>query len=538
MKIEAAPRVNLDTINALDADKRYFLSSTSGEIKEASWFMRIKCFFGVSSALAKVNNLVEAVKSSLLEAAGKTEDNVLEADIKTIDVSTNIKGTVLKDIAGRFRQANAGAVIRKEAEREARREAITGYMYVNRVNLACGAEENIVPIFRHAFKALVSGELPTKQDNGRTVLDTLAFSGRLKTVREDTVRLLQDIGNERRLGTPKIDRHYAHHILSTLFNEDGTRNGNTIDDLLPPDEAFAAKLFNLDEHILPNSARVREELISLKRDPVAYAKWIRGLCGGDKDLEDIVEFGLRNICVNGEGDLRADDAVEKKIAALRENVAEAREVEAKFPGFMAEFREAMFTLAGSAMPKGSVKAIAEAAERADVSKLAKLNSFSGPGSILVAVDQLRLALDKHANPWIIFADKADEVMLNGAEHVACHRLFEAVAVSKAGPAVRARIANAVRTLACRQAGFILETRLDEAESGIYTGAEKTARERLFRNEKATLNGLYIFFQPLDRPPESLDTDGITWEQAMAANDVFFSDVFDDHIAKAVAQAEA
>ena len=60
MKIEAAPRVNLDTINALDADKRYFLSSTSGEIKEASWFMRIKCFFGVSSALAKA--VLEEVK--------------------------------------------------------------------------------------------------------------------------------------------------------------------------------------------------------------------------------------------------------------------------------------------------------------------------------------------------------------------------------------------------------------------------------------------------------------------------------------------
>ena len=70
MKIEAAPQVNLDSINALNADKRYFLSSTTGEIKEASWWMRFKCAIGVKSALAKVNNLVDAVKTTLLERAG------------------------------------------------------------------------------------------------------------------------------------------------------------------------------------------------------------------------------------------------------------------------------------------------------------------------------------------------------------------------------------------------------------------------------------------------------------------------------------
>lgn len=539
MKIEAAPQVNLDSINALNADKRYFLSSTTGEIKEASWWMRFKCAIGVKSALAKVNNLVDAVKTTLLERAGKSADAALDAEIKDIDVSGNIKGSVLKDLAGRFRAANTTAMLRKEAETLARREAATGYMFVNRRNLNCGKDTDIIPIFRHAFRAVVDSDLPTKQDaSGRTVLDKDALAQRLQEVREETTALLVDIGNDARLGKPPIDRHYARHIVTTFFNEDGTRNGNALSDALTPDEAFAAQLYDLDGKRGGNASFVHNELVAKGRDPVAYAKDIRAQCGGDKDLEDIVAMGLRTICGTGANELRSDEAVAKKIAALKENLAEAREVEQKFPGFMDQFREAMFDMGGAAMPKGAIKRMAEGVERTDFSKVTKLNSFSGCGSILQAVDQLRMACDRIANPWQLFPDKQDDIMFGGGEYRACRRIVQSLATLKAGPAAHARIANAMRGTAAREAAFVLETRSNEARSQLYHGAERDARKRLFENETETLNDLYSLFLPHDVPPDSPDTDGITWQEAMEHNDEAFDDIFDDHVAKALAAPEA
>lgn len=535
MSIEVAPKINLDSINALDADKRYFLSSTTGQIKEASWWMRFKCAIGVGSALAKVNNLVDAVKSTLLERAGKSSDAALDADIKAIDVSANIQGSVLKNLAIRFRAANTAAMLRKDAETVARREAVTGYMFVHQLNLKCGKETDIVPIFRHAFKAVIDGDLPTRQDlSGRTVLDKDALSQRLKEVREQVTSLLADIANDERLGHPVIDRHYSRHIVTTFFNEDGTRNGNALSDALTPDEAFAAHLYDLDGNRGGSASFVQNELVAKGRDPVAYAKDIRAQCGGDKDLEDIVAMGLRTICGTGANELRPDETVAKKIAALKDNVAEAREVEKKFPGFMDQFREAMFDMAGAAMPKGAIKRMAEAVAQADFSKVSRLNSFSGCGSVLQAVDQLRVACDHIANPWKIFPDKQEDIMFGGGEYRACRRIVQSLAVLKAGPAAHARIANAMRGAAAREAAFVLETRSKEANSQLYRGAEKDARKRLFENETDTLNDLYSLFLPHDVPPDSPDTDGITWQQAMEHNDEAFDDIFDDHVTKALA----
>lgn len=74
----------------------------------------------------------------------------------------------------------------------------------------------------------------------------------------------------------------------------------------------------------------------------------------------------------------------------------------------------MCNLAGGALTKRSIARMAEAAARTDLSKLAKFNNFSGPGTILAAIDQLRVATNEHANPWKIFsAVPKDEIMRTG-----------------------------------------------------------------------------------------------------------------------------
>lgn len=538
MKIEAAPRINLDSINQLDANKRYFLSSTTGQIKEASWWMRIKCALGFSSALTKVSNLVDAVKTTLLENAGKSADTLLDADIKNIDVGANIQGRVLQDLASRFRSANSTAMMRKEAEAAARKEAALGFMFVNQHNHLCGRDRDIIPIFQHAFKAVVDGDLPTRREGGRTVLDKTALDTRLKAVREEVTNLLLDIGKDARLGQPAIDRHYARHIIATLFDADGTRSVNGLDDLQTPDEAFASHLFNLDGHYKhTNAASVRDELIKQNRDPVAYAKHIRELCGGDKDLEDIVEYGLRAICESGQNELRTEEAVAAKIAAIRDNLAEAREVNERFPGFYADVVDALYELNGVAFPRGTISRMAEEAGRADFSKLAKLNSFSGPGAIIEAIDQLREATYRLGDAGEAFPGRRDDLLPNGPEEFVCRRIVQAVAMAKAGPAARARIANAVNGTACREAAFILETRKTESLSPKLFPDDNVRqhRERYFSNALQVLGDLnMIIHGPCDEDA-AIDTAGITVDQVQEHIDRDVDTLFDTQVANAIAR---
>ena len=84
MAINITPNVSVAALRNLDADKTYFLSSTTGEIKEASCWMRFKCAIGVKSAREKVGNLVEAVRTALLQSAGLRKDDVLETDIRAM----------------------------------------------------------------------------------------------------------------------------------------------------------------------------------------------------------------------------------------------------------------------------------------------------------------------------------------------------------------------------------------------------------------------------------------------------------------------
>ncbi|MBR3085167.1 MAG: hypothetical protein IKH04_02065 [Kiritimatiellae bacterium] len=540
MPLNVTPNVNIDTLRNLDANKTYFLSSTTGRVKEASIWMRFKCAIGVQSARQKVSNLADAVRATLLDAVGQRSDTGLEADIRTMDIGHMLKGSAIKNIVNRFSVANAGTMAKADATAIAK--AISGPFAAKLAarHIGIGDSQAIASIFMHAFKPVLDGELPMKKGpDGHQVLDKAEVEMKLSEVARSVESLLHDVAMSDNLRGLHIDSHYARHIIMVLFREDGTRSEDGMSDLMPPDEAFAASLYNLDKHNATQNSFVHDELVSHGRDPIAYAKNIREMCGGDKELEAIVELGLRSICGTGANELRPDDVVAKKIADLRDNLAEAREVEKRFPGFMPEFMEAMYDLAGTAMPKGSIARMAEGVARADVSKISKLNSFSGPGAILEAIDQLRTVTNELGNPYQVFADKQDDIIAGGAMYGAPRRIVQALALAKAGPSARARIANAMHGTASREALFILERRQFEAKSpNLYHGREKDLRKNLFENEIETLNEFYHLFQSHENAPEDIDSKGITWEQAIEDNDFDFDPMFDAHVAKALEAEQA
>jgi len=118
MSLSVSPNVNIDTLKSLEANKTYFLSSTTGEVKEASWWMRFKCAIGVQSARQKVANLIDAIRTTLLDAAGKTGGDVtLDTNINSIKRTEMVKGSVIKDIATRFAAANAKTIVKSDASK-------------------------------------------------------------------------------------------------------------------------------------------------------------------------------------------------------------------------------------------------------------------------------------------------------------------------------------------------------------------------------------------------------------------------------------
>ena len=170
--------------------------------------------------------------------------------------------------------------------------------------------------------------------------------------------------------------------------------------------------------------------------------------------------------------------------------------------------------------------MAEAVERADFSKIAKLNSFSDSGAILKAIDQLR----NTANP-IADVSKYKGGVIDTVDYNAYRKIVEAMAVLKAGPAAQARIRNAMHSMACRHAAVILDRLREEADAdNLYPDRNvREIRAWLFDEERRALDEVWEIFQPHDRAPDPIDTDDIDYRDSFNSTEVDFDAMFQAHI---------
>ena len=94
--------IDTATLTRLDPNKSYYLSNTTGEIKEAGVIQWFRCLLGVGGGRAKAAALAERVKSALLAEAAATSDSQLDAEIGALDTTSSLSGRQLKAIAGKF----------------------------------------------------------------------------------------------------------------------------------------------------------------------------------------------------------------------------------------------------------------------------------------------------------------------------------------------------------------------------------------------------------------------------------------------------
>lgn len=251
MPLHVSPSVNIDTLKNLDEDKTYFLSSTTGQVKEASLWMRFKCAIGVQSARQKVANLVEAVRTTLLDAAGKTgDDATLDTDIRTVSLKSMVDGGVIRGIAKRFSVANEQGIAKKQAAGVLKDVAKIIARNVLKDHPGAAKSEDLVAIALHALKPALGRELPTCKDgNGSKVLDQDAFLGTLGQPMLDIQGHLSRVVDSDALGGGQIDRNYAKHVIDTLYNPDGTPSGKTVADLKTPMQVKVDVAFKLGKSL-------------------------------------------------------------------------------------------------------------------------------------------------------------------------------------------------------------------------------------------------------------------------------------------------
>ena len=459
MALSVATNVNLDALRNLDAGKKYFLSTTTGEVKAASIWMRMKCAIGVKSAQQKVANLVDAVRSTLLDAAGATRDERLDADIDGLSLTEMVKGRDIVDIASRFSRANAEKIVRRQAEVALKEAAKVLAGNVLERHPGSARALDLATIAQHALKPALLEELPVKGEGGAKRLDRKAFFRILAQQRKAAVEgLLEGLLASDRLAGGKLDPYYARHVVETLFNADGTANGKTVADLKTLSQVHVDTAFKIGKGFQDNRGEIVHGCLLKKGiDPEAKLNEILGYCNGDAELETYVIDIAPALCLTSNNDVRSARSIQAKIAAIKDSLDEIKALQKTYPGTTKRMKFAMSLLGATAFPKGTLTAMARAVESCSFTRLGALTCRSSLSEIYKAMDELRKAMD--AMEAQVDIDKVFENIgedAGGPHNIAAKNITMAIILAKLGPGVAARLPHIVSTTRFKEMQYVVD----------------------------------------------------------------------------------
>lgn len=116
-------KITATALTQLDANRSYYLSNTTGTIKEAGFWQKFKCYTGLGDGRAKVARLADAIKTALLADAAIKGEAKLSAELDGLDKTRSLSGASLRQIATRFKADHAQAIATSDAYRTAEKIA-------------------------------------------------------------------------------------------------------------------------------------------------------------------------------------------------------------------------------------------------------------------------------------------------------------------------------------------------------------------------------------------------------------------------------
>lgn len=235
----------------------YYLSN-SGEIKKTGLWQWFKCFTGLGDGRAKVERLVDRIKTDLLASAGIKRDAALSSSLDALDTTRSISSTDLKRIATAFKQTHAVAIAKTDAFHAAESvvdETVAGW---TRDKSIAGDEESVKyakQLALYAARPIIDKAPEYGENSAKLVADIKKCMGKVN-IALGTAALLADRAD---LGYPSIkselnmngknirpdltfkgfvlDKLHFRAILSCLFDKDGKVNA----------QDFCTKLMQLPE---------------------------------------------------------------------------------------------------------------------------------------------------------------------------------------------------------------------------------------------------------------------------------------------------
>lgn len=465
--------INIDTIRNLDIDKQYYLSK-SGQIKEASGWMKFKCMIGCSGARQKVANLIDVVRATLLNSVDKTHDAALDTDIRTIKRDKMVSGEDLYHLATKFAEANPQTIAKNTAEKMIASDAKQwANVLMAKHNFVANDSAVLEKIIQHGLKRLFNNPLPMKKDSDSIMkLDRAVFDDRMKMALNTIDAEISAIINKTNLGNRPMDKHFAQHIIDTLFNKDGTRNDESVKSLKTPIQVKVEVAFkrnkiseSLNDTFISSAYK---ELVKNNIDPEKKVEDILKLCGNDQELEMLVLEKIPELCVDSNIFLRSDEKIKEMVGNIKDALYEVRQVAKQFPGCAEALKLAIVSLGSAPMPKGLLTNIAKIVQDANLDKFTKLTSLSTADEIYKGIEQLRKLTANIENKLNVVNEfkKAGEEEVGGPHVNASNLAAIAMVISKAGPGLLARLPNIIKGTECQKVNSAINMLMADIGKGL------------------------------------------------------------------------
>ena len=429
--------INLDTIRSLNANKTYYLSNSTGEIKEAGGWQKFKCFFHFGDGREKATKLVKAVKTALLEASGKISDTNLDTSIQNFNRTRSrffsVSGHAITELAANFTVANAEDIARSQAGQIAKHPLNVALKDVRSLlRLETGGLDDVMEVLKRAAKPLIDHP-PMKTDAaGRQVLDEDAFKTELAKALDDAEQTIVDVSKAGPTGRARFDAAVRDEMFETLYGPDGKRNDKDVSAMgTIADIRFNKVMANV---ILMRLPGVSEDVLA------ARVRTLIDECGEDPDMLDSIEFNARRFLVTGDSKLRPPDDIAKRVAACRSTLREMLAVAESNRAMHAAVKDMSIGLAGVVLPKGLCAKVIEEAKAVDLAPFENLDETSSD----IAIHNAVMALNKAVNN-VIKKSGATDALYGADEHQAFFAFVECAIISRLPKASLRGISAALAT---------------------------------------------------------------------------------------------
>ena len=396
--------LSLDRLANLDDNKFYHLSN-DGEIKESGFWHSVKCFFHIGNAREQSANLIQAIKVSLIDAAGKAEIREVNNALSDLHDVYGIDGEAIKNLTREFRVTNSNTILKHSAKSIAAR-----VVHDAMLDLEVKSGQKIKPS-QALSEFLLSGaskfilEPPIQNRDGIQTVDESSLKQHLQDRLDELKNKLIEIRNSKELGDIKFTSSYLDYLKDTLLDKEGKLTDVDVSELQSSAMVYADKIQKLVGN--PHNSAEENQLLA------QTAGYLISQLQDDQDAEEIMmsKKVCKSLLMGGDGKARSLDSVKSKIAALKSNLDELRLLAGDNTKLFNSYKKLMIGMLGKSAPQGVFTKLVTMCKQVNLDAFKNLSPQSSNTELRTAVIQFAQSVNNIMNQSMVI----EEAKLEGKE---------------------------------------------------------------------------------------------------------------------------